>query len=1450
MNEITRILKENYVEDDEVYYSHVSLIQPRGKYTLNRHKLEEFWEMYSSIIYKDKNAIFGIAEKPQNYLPVIVDVDIKVKEEDIVYETIYTEKHTKRIIEIYQSVLQKIVEDCTDQDLYCALLEKPVYHMVKNDVKYFKRGFHLQFFNLFLGKTEQEVQLIPRVLEILKGEKLFDDIGFEDSSSLIDKCCCKVPWLLYGSRKSEDMEPYRLSKIFDSRGNEITLNEAFKYYRIFNEYEHTINIKENIEHFLPRIFSIVPYGRDIKELKHGLVSPLAKRILPDKPAKNFVKLSVLDNLKIAETLISMLARFRVENRNEWMTIGWILFNIGEGFDEAFRIWNDFSALDEDNYDEDKCIYEWRKMTAKSLTIGTLKYFASIDNPMMYKKFQEEQSQKFIMDSIEGSHNDIAKVLFTEFSTNFICAGVESKIWYQFVNHIWELVDGGTSIRELISSVIADKYKEIYKKIMDENDGIPSKGENAIIELRKKQIEKLVGNLKNANYKNNIMREAMEVFYDKRFKKKLDTDPYLIAFKNGVYDLKQNYLRNGCPEDFISKALPINYIDFSEDDERVLEVYDFLEKVFPDKSVRNYFLDQASDVFVGGNRQKVVNFWTGEGNNAKSITQSIFEQMLGKLAIKFPTSLLTGNKPSSGAAYADLARAGGGVRWGIVEEPNNDELINSGPFKHLSGGDSYFARDLFEKGKDCQEIVPMFKIVVICLSGDTSINLSSGISISIEKMKDNHKILAWNEKLDGLVNINQRLFIPKGNQECVELKLQDGRTINCTPNHKFLTNENKWIEAKDIIINKTSLKMGIDNPKADDIFEDYDYKFLSYNLSNQQDRMKASALARLIGYVLTDGSLNKILYLGHLIDAENVLEDVKLLTGKTPTIIKNKKIFQIHLPVEIYKQISLLTPIQKGGKVRNIMEIPEFIFDDNCPLFLIREIVAGMFGGDGCIPGLRKNFGISPLELVASKTEEFVESLINKFTLLSTLLLKKFGIESLVSKPMKYKNYITDIKGEDKYHIFLKINKNNSILKFIENIGVRFCCHKSYRLTAIKSIINFNHYVRNINQLIINRTRELVEIYKRQHPLPIIHQICKNTGKIINIFRSTQEIQHSLGIHHTGIRSAIKRKGNSGGFKWEEIKQPKEIFIENGCKSIFDAYNQAKNEIISNYGICNEDNIIKYPNLRTYYLYKDKYKHGVVDIKSFLAETLLDKFCNNFSKKTNYSVDKNRTSLPCFNMKIISIKSIGIKKVYDINVDEPYSNFVAEGIITHNCNTLPGFRYADTATFDRVRVIPFESTFCRASDPAPDTYEEQVKQKRFPMDPNFSNKIPQLIEPFAWILLEHRKKLTVRIIPDKVLKATEKYRIKNDIYKQFIEECIISDVTKTISIAELYAHFKEWFKEGFTKQSLLSKNDIKEYFTKLWDAPETGCKWHGYRIRTLQDDIDEGKAIVLDTLPPI
>ena len=714
--QIWKMLKSH--KSDNLYQTHVSLFGNKGKFCINRAQTETFWDTYCKVLSDDKNMRCGVAEKPSSYLPILVDADICRKmSDDEDHETanpIYTEDHVKKLIEIYQNILKQILDDCSDEDLCCFFLNKEPKIVKKKDGFYYtKHGFHLHFPYIFLPRLEHEAHLIPRVKDQVSKNKIFENIGYTDSSNVIDTCYCKVPWLIYGGRKDSHLEPYMLASIFDHQQQKITIEKALEDYILYDKDEIEIDLTGKEEHYLPRILSINLYGRTCKDIKIGLPSPMDARRRPkqqQKSREDREDLDFLKNIDTVKTLINMLDDDRSRDRNEWIRIGWVLYNIGNGCEEAREIWKEFSERCGDKFDETECMNQWDKMIKKDYTIGTLRHFASQDSPDEYEKFKDENVDKHIKESLNGTHNDIARALKEIYGTDFVCASIRHKQWYQFRNHKWCPIEEGVFLRQKISTTIVEKYKALVKEYSDLLHASDDIGEKAMYDVRKKQVEKLINNLKSSPYKSNVMKECMEEFYDYNFLKKLNKNPYLVGFQNGVYDTRTHTFRPGSPEDYISLQAAVEYKIFDESAVEVGQVNDFLSKVFPDKSIRDYFMDTSSDVFVGGNHSKIVQIWTGEGDNAKSITQILFEKMLGEYSVKLPTSLIIGKRTQSSAACPELVRAGNGVRFAVLQEPDQKDVINIGILKELSGNDTFFARGLFKEGG---EITPMFKLVLIC-----------------------------------------------------------------------------------------------------------------------------------------------------------------------------------------------------------------------------------------------------------------------------------------------------------------------------------------------------------------------------------------------------------------------------------------------------------------------------------------------------------------------------------------------------------------------------------------------------------------------------------------------------------------------------------------------------------------------------------------------------------------
>jgi len=348
----------------------------------------------------------GVAEKPQPYLPVLVDVDIARKMSDDEDRDspvpIYNENHVKKLVEIYQNVLRQILDECSEEDLHCVFLKKDPYVSMRKDSYYTKHGFHLHFPYIFLNRVEHEAHLIPRIKDQVGKNKIFEDVGFVDSASLIDTSYSKVPWLLYGGRKAADKDPYLVDKVFDHQQKETTLEKAFSEYVLLDKNEQEISISGKVEYFLPRILSIIPFGREIKELRSGLPAPMDAKRKPKQPKRTREEREDIDfheNIEMVRQLVRMLDDKRANDRNEWIRIGWVLFNIGNGCDEAREMWLEFSQRCGEKYDEQDCNRHWDKMVKKDYTIGSLRHFASMDSPDEYDKLRDANVKKYIQQSL-------------------------------------------------------------------------------------------------------------------------------------------------------------------------------------------------------------------------------------------------------------------------------------------------------------------------------------------------------------------------------------------------------------------------------------------------------------------------------------------------------------------------------------------------------------------------------------------------------------------------------------------------------------------------------------------------------------------------------------------------------------------------------------------------------------------------------------------------------------------------------------------------------------------------------------------------------------------------------------------------------------------------------------------------------------------------------------------
>jgi P4 family phage/plasmid primase-like protien len=164
-----------------------------------------------------------------------------------------------------------------------------------------------------------------------------------------------------------------------------------------------------------------------------------------------------------------------------------------------------------------------------------------------------------------------------------------------------------------------------------------------------------------------------------------------------------------PDDYISLSTNKNYIPYSPSYPEITEINNFFEKVFTNINIRNYVLDILACIIDGSIAQERFYIFTGQGSNGKSRLLDLIQKSVGDYYATLPISLLTQKRSASNAAQGEVERTKG-RRFAVLQEPNENDKINVGYMKELSGNDRILTRGLY---KEPYEFKPQFKMILAC-----------------------------------------------------------------------------------------------------------------------------------------------------------------------------------------------------------------------------------------------------------------------------------------------------------------------------------------------------------------------------------------------------------------------------------------------------------------------------------------------------------------------------------------------------------------------------------------------------------------------------------------------------------------------------------------------------------------------------------------------------------------
>lgn len=714
-----------------------------NKYSISPENETTFYKAYMKYVLEEKQEAY-LTEKQLECGKIAIDLDFRYKSS--VKDKQHTEEHIDDFVEMLCNMIHDFFIETENKEFKIYICEKQHVNECGDKTK---DGIHI-LINIL---CDFPTKMLLRDYMIEELPNIWDDLPITNTwSDVVDEGVMRgsVNWQLYGSKKP-GFEPYQLKSIYKMKINtkgEIEqkkidpCKEPFVFKNMCvrdtsncHKWDISDKYKEQVE----------TKRRSFRETKTSK-STLKRKVASSCDSLSNVK-TVEDIVTLAETMLEdadvdytqkEIHHYTMSlpidfwgpgSYNKWIRVGWALKNSGPKLILTWLLFcsqsAEFDIMHNDalQYWEDFDVFNKEGLTYKSII-----YWSKMYNFEEYSKIYKNTIDYYINYSFRNNTEfDLATTLFHMYKSQFVNVSIKDNIWYEFMNNKWFPIDSGSTLRLKISTEMYKEYsaklfhfqsmnqaKQNNIQLSDKND------KNTVIESSdefgdfKKKFNEMLATcklLKKTNAKNNIMKEAKELYYDRDFLNKLDKDPYLLGCSNCIIDFRQRTHRKGKHDDFISKSTGVMYMPIEHYRKTlptvISEIEGFMEQLFPDTQLRTYMWEHLASTLLGTNENQTFNIYTGSGANGKSKLVELMSLVLGEYKGTVPISLVTQKRNNIGGTSSEVYNLIG-TRYAVMQEPSKGDKINEGIMKELTGGDPIQCRALF---KDSVTFTPQFDLVV-------------------------------------------------------------------------------------------------------------------------------------------------------------------------------------------------------------------------------------------------------------------------------------------------------------------------------------------------------------------------------------------------------------------------------------------------------------------------------------------------------------------------------------------------------------------------------------------------------------------------------------------------------------------------------------------------------------------------------------------------------------------
>ena len=698
----------------------------KGRWMIKEEDYSSFLDMLHDHLFVQNRRPLNLVEQRRSdgLMPGLVDLDFQYGAEGSIRRR-FKLSHIRAFLRAYIEQLNAFfdLKDRRSVEFYVSLRPTP-YESKKTSQRVIKDGIHIQY-DLAIP-YEYQLAIRQKLMELDIIKTSFGTTGYiNDEKAIYDEITIRNgSWFFYGESKP-DIPAYSVAYAYsyDPASGELTDLDIDQFT------PRDLLDKLSLRHKL--IETPVTIAKDalgewtrcLELVQKKDANPVVEKeekggeVFPTWLSTGYTDDELVLAKKLAERCLS---EERADNYQTWREVGWCL-NALSATEDMFETWMNFSKKSKKFRENDigKLHREWTvgwRASGRRFTIRSLHLWARNDNLAEYKKIMDDDNVEFVLRHVSNTHTHVARLMHKMFWGDFR-ASVNSKSvdWFEYKNHVWEKSPQALEFRNKMSTEVADlvnKAKAITKR----------KGNEAVNEIeaeyevmKLKELHKLEGNLYSCGFKESTIKECVGLFYEKDFAQKLNSNPNLVAFANGILNLRAERInasgqteyycqfREGKPEDCMSflagrwdpkQCDPYDYIPYSSEDPEQAEIDDFMSKVFPKADLRAYMWRKLASYLEGTNREQTYDTWIGVGGNGKSKLVDLMVMALGDYAVSMQSTILTRKRPDSGAANPDIM-AIRNRRFIYMAEPDDGEPLNTSRMKQFTGEDCVEARGLFE-----------------------------------------------------------------------------------------------------------------------------------------------------------------------------------------------------------------------------------------------------------------------------------------------------------------------------------------------------------------------------------------------------------------------------------------------------------------------------------------------------------------------------------------------------------------------------------------------------------------------------------------------------------------------------------------------------------------------------------------------------------------------------------